>query len=210
MAFSIDHRGPARNTFYFCVRRQSDGAYWSVGAGAWIEEQQWAKLPEQGRGYYSYWLLATTGGESYHVRVLPGYVGANTVKDYTCDSKGKPFKVKLKGKLVNATIVGGILHVDGKAEKPGVVLETRSSNGIAKYAAVKWAPSGICTCNCPGWSTNVKHRGKPLNERSCKHTKQVATMSTSSYLPSDTLPSTPPTIPIVGNVERSGRGVELD
>jgi hypothetical protein len=105
-------------------------------------------------------------------------------------------------------MVGGVLYVDDVKQSVGVVLEAMSSNEVTKYTAIKWAPSGIASCNCPGWTTNTKHKGKGLAARSCKHTVKVKGMTQSVYLVNSILPQS--TQPVVGNTERSGRSIELD
>lgn len=208
MAFSIDHKAPARLQFLFSVRRLSDGRWWTLSSG-WSTDATYNLMPEQAPGHYSYWLTHTAKDEVYDV-VVRGRAGNNLIKAYRCNSKGKPPQADKKGGKVKATIVGGTLHVDGKAQKAEVVLEEMSSNGVTKYTAIKWGPSGIASCNCPGWTNNAKHKGKDLTARSCKHTKKVAAMTSSSYLVGPILPQQPQSPPATGGTSRTGRGIELD
>jgi hypothetical protein len=207
MAFSVEHNGPPRRRFLYAIRRQSDGGYWDAEGRRWADDPTYNRLPEQTTGHYCALLTATAKGEIYEVVVRPP-IGANLLKSFVCDSKGKPVAPRPKGPNVNATMIQGILYVYGQPEKADVVLEAMSSNGITKYTAIRWAPSGIASCNCPGWTQSTRNRGKPLSERSCKHTKQVATMPTSVHLPSQILPASS-TGPMPGTA-RAGRSIELD
>jgi hypothetical protein len=205
MAFEVTHKGPPKKRFLFMIRRQSDGAYWTLSTG-WVPEPTRNIMAEQSPGQYSFWLQSTRRDEHYEVTVWSQFTQF-CLKSYVCDARGKPIE-KFKGKIVNVTMVQGVLHVNGQPQTADVVYEEMSSNGITKYTAVKWKPAGITSCNCPGWTTNVRHRGKPLTERRCKHTDKLQNLTVSVYLPSQTL--LPPVTPITGNTQRSGRGVELD
>jgi hypothetical protein len=204
MAFEVNHKGPPGKRFLFMVRRWSDDHFWSTAAG-WVPDPATAVnvMREQAPGYYSVWITNTAKGENYEVAVR--LQAGPIVKGYTCDSRGKP--AGPKGKPVNATFVSGTLHVDGVPQEPEVVYEVMSSNGVTKYTAIRWKPSQVTSCNCPGWTTNAKHKGKDIAGRSCKHTAAVKVMTRSVFLAGT---AHLPAAPAPGNTERSGRGVELD
>ena len=214
MAFTVDYNGASRKRILYAIQRESDGFYWNAMSG-WDKEGYYNVLPEQAPGHYSAWMTSTTKGDNYTVAVRPSSAGMPVLKAYTCDSTGKPVKKKTtgKGKSVSTNIVDGTLYVDGKKQTPDVVYEEMSSNGVTKYTAIKWGPSMIASCNCPGWTTNAKHKGKAITERTCKHTKKVATMAASHYLvdlsfPGSNLPHPGPA-PSAASA-RTGRGIELD
>jgi hypothetical protein len=205
MAFTIDHTGRPRQRFLYVVRRHSDGLYLRAGRG-WQPEPVYNVLPEQAPGRYSTWLVNARDGEIYEVTVARGQQGMPTIGNYRCDSRGRP--AVMGGTPVKTTIVGGILHVDGRPEKAGVILQALSSNQSTIYTAIRWTPSNIASCNCPGWTNSVKNKGKGISERSCKHTKQVAGMTHSVTLDGSNLP--PMSSPAAGHAGRAGRGIELD
>jgi hypothetical protein len=207
MAFSVDYTGAPRRRLFYLVKRHSDGSYWNRDTRCWAHETTYNRLPEQAPGHYSVWLTATTRGDSYEVAVL-SQGGGSLINNYTCDAQGNRIEPAGKGQTVNATLVQGVLYVDGKPEKPAVVLEALSSTGTGtRYTAIKWGPSGITSCDCPGWTMSGKNKGKTLTERSCKHTKRVATMTASIHLSNQILP--PSTEPTPGT-QRAGRSIELD
>lgn len=72
------------------------------------------------------------------------------------------------------SFLGGVMHVNGRAQQPREVAQFESSNGLTTYTTVVWQ-DGVTgerrtSCNCPGWA-----HAKKGGSRGCCHTRELET-----------------------------------